>query len=233
MSRKSHRYQPPIITVGYPTTILPPWAVVSPILAAGRPTLYVGPDGTEVAEILDRGACGTRVANGDVEALAEAILRYRREAVLRDEQGRRARELFDRCFTRRRGVGAFVDLLEGSVQKAGDKVRINAQLIEATSAHHLWAEHFDRDLKDLFALQDEIVQILVARLTVKITTTEQALAMRKDTENMDAYDYFQRGRAYYSHNTRSNNLLARQMFKKAIELDPSYASSYAALGLDI
>jgi len=121
-------------------------------------------------------------------------------------------------------------VLEGSVQKAGDKVRINAQLIEATSAHHLWAEHFDRDLKDLFALQDEIVQILVARLAVKITTTEQALAMRKDTENLDAYDYFQRGRAYYSHNTRSDNLLARQMFKKAIELDPSYASSYAALG---
>jgi adenylate cyclase len=121
-------------------------------------------------------------------------------------------------------------VLEGSVQKAGDKVRINAQLIEATSGHHLWAEHFDRDLKDLFTLQDEIVQILVARLAVKITTTEQALAMRKDTENMDAYDYFQRGRAYYSHNTRSDNLLARQMFKKAIELDPSYASSYAALG---
>ncbi len=121
-------------------------------------------------------------------------------------------------------------VLEGSVQKAGDKVRINAQLIEATSGHHLWAEHFDRDLKDLFALQDEIVQILVARLAVKITTTEQALAMRKDTENMDAYDYFQRGRAYYSHNTRSDNLLARQMFKKAIELDPSYASAYAALG---
>lgn len=85
------------------------------ILAAGRPTLYVGPEGTEVAEILDRGGCGTRVANGDAEALAEAVLRYRREAGLREEQGRRARELFDRRFTRRRGVGEFVDLLEGSV----------------------------------------------------------------------------------------------------------------------
>jgi adenylate cyclase len=122
-------------------------------------------------------------------------------------------------------------VLEGSVQKAGEKVRINAQLIEATSGHHLWAEHYNRDLKDLFALQDEIVQILVARLSVKISTTEQARAMRKDTANLEAYDYLQRGREYLRRLTRSANRKARQWFENALELDPNYASAYAGLGL--
>ena len=121
-------------------------------------------------------------------------------------------------------------VLEGSVQKAGDKLRINAQLIEATSGHHLWAEHYNRDLKDLFALQDEIVQILVAQLAVKISTTEQARAMRKDTANLEAYDYLQRGREYYRRITRSANRKARQLFENALELDPNYASAYAGLG---
>ena len=121
-------------------------------------------------------------------------------------------------------------VLEGSVQKAGDKVRINAQLIEATSGHHLWAEHYNRDLKDLFALQDEIVQILVAQLAVKISTTEQARAMRKDTANLEAYDYLQRGREYYRRITRSANRKARQLFENALELDPNYASAYVGLG---
>ena len=121
-------------------------------------------------------------------------------------------------------------VLEGSVQKAGDKLRINAQLIEATSGHHLWAEHYNRDLKDLFALQDEIVQILVAQLAVKISTTEQARAMRKDTANLEAYDYLQRGREYYRRITRSANRKARQLFENALELDPNYASAHVGLG---
>ena len=121
-------------------------------------------------------------------------------------------------------------VLEGSVQKAGDKVRINAQLIEATSGHHLWAEQYNRDLKDLFALQDEIVQILIARLAIKISTTEQARAMRKSTANLEAYDYLQRGREYLHRVTRSANRKARQLFENALELDPNYASAYAGLG---
>lgn len=121
-------------------------------------------------------------------------------------------------------------VLEGSVQKAGNRVRVNAQLIEGTTGHHLWAERYDRDLKDLFVLQDEIIQTIVRTLAVKISEAERARVLRKRTENLEAYDYLLRGWHYYDRKTRSANSQARQMFKKAIELDPQYASAYVALG---
>jgi adenylate cyclase len=121
-------------------------------------------------------------------------------------------------------------ILEGSVQRASEKVRVNAQLIDATSGHHIWAERYDRDLKDLFAVQDEIVQTIVATLAVKIDAEERARVMRKDTESLEAYDYVLRGWEYYSRSTRSANIQARQMFEKAIELDPGYATAYVGLG---
>jgi adenylate cyclase len=123
-------------------------------------------------------------------------------------------------------------VLEGSVQKAVDKVRVNAQLIEGASGHHLWAERYDRDLKDLFALQDEIIQTIVRTLAVKIGEAERARVLRKKTENLEAYDYLLRGWHYYDRRSRSANSQARQMFKKAIELDPRYAAAYVALGSD-
>jgi adenylate cyclase len=83
-------------------------------------------------------------------------------------------------------------VIEGSVQKAGDKVRINAQLIDAASEHHLWAERYERDLKDICALQSEIVQTIVATLAIKVGEAELARAMRKDTNNLVAYDYWLR-----------------------------------------
>ena len=121
-------------------------------------------------------------------------------------------------------------ILEGSVQRAGEKIRVNAQLIDASSGHHIWAERYDRDLKDLFAVQDEIVQTIVATLAVKIDAKELVRVMRKDTENLEAYDYVLRGWEYYSRATRSANYKARQMFEKAIELDPHYATAYVGLG---
>lgn len=120
-------------------------------------------------------------------------------------------------------------VLEGSVQRANKKVRINAQLIDATTGNHIWAERYDRDLKDLFAVQDEIVQMIVTTLAVKIDALERKRAMRKDTESLEAYDYLLRGWQYYYQKTRSANRKARQMFQKAIELDPQYASAYAAI----
>ena len=120
-------------------------------------------------------------------------------------------------------------VLEGTVQKASNKVRINAQLIDAHTEHHLWAERFDRDLKDLFALQEEIVQTIVTTLAIKISAAERARAMRKDTDNLEAYDYVLRGREYYKERTRSTNVKAKEMFKKAIELDPNYADAYVHL----
>ncbi len=121
-------------------------------------------------------------------------------------------------------------VLEGSVQRAGEKVRINAQLIDATTGHHVWAERYDRDLKDLFRLQDEIVQTIVRNLAVKVQSVELERAMRKATDSLEAYDYVLRGREYVYRTTLSTNLKAREMFQKAIELDPHYASAYVGLG---
>jgi adenylate cyclase len=121
-------------------------------------------------------------------------------------------------------------ILEGSVQRAGEKVRVNAQLIDASTGHHLWAERYDRDLKDLFAVQEEIVRTLVVTLAIRIDAEERARVMRKDTESLEAYDYVLRGWEYFSRTTRSENTQARQMFEKAIELDPRYAKAYVGLG---
>jgi adenylate cyclase len=121
-------------------------------------------------------------------------------------------------------------VLEGSVQKASERVRVNAQLIDATTGHHLWAERYDRDLKDLFVVQDEIVQMIVGTLAVKLTRLEQDRAFAKPTSNLEAYDYVLRGWEYQSRYTPSANFEARQMFQRAIELDPRYASAYVGLG---
>jgi adenylate cyclase len=122
-------------------------------------------------------------------------------------------------------------VLEGSVQKGSGKVRINAQLIDASTGSHLWAERYDRDIKDLFALQDEIVERIVATLAVKIRSAERARSMRKDTENLEAYDYVLRGMEYRRKRTRDGSLKAEEMFTKAIKLDPRYATAYVGLGL--
>jgi adenylate cyclase len=121
-------------------------------------------------------------------------------------------------------------ILEGSVQKAGDKVRVNAQLIEGTTGHHLWAERYDRDLRDLFTLQDEIIQTIVRTLAVKISEAERRRVMRKKTGSFESYDFLLRGWHHYDSKTRTANSQARQLFKKAMELDPQYASAYVALG---
>ena len=121
-------------------------------------------------------------------------------------------------------------VVEGSVQRAGEKVRINAQLIDATTGGHLWAQRYHRDLKDLFVVQEEIVQTIVATLAVKLTRLELERVFAKPTSNLEAYDYWLRGQEYLARTTRSTNMEARQMFERAIELDPRYASAYVGLG---
>ncbi|MFQ5897295.1 MAG: tetratricopeptide repeat protein [Candidatus Methylomirabilia bacterium] len=121
-------------------------------------------------------------------------------------------------------------VLEGSVRKADGRVRITAQLVDATTGHHLWAERYDRDLKDVFALQDEITQKIVAALAVTLTEGEEARLGGEHTGSAEAYDYFLRGTEYYRRTTREGNLKAREMFERAIELDPEYGEAYAALG---
>jgi adenylate cyclase len=116
-------------------------------------------------------------------------------------------------------------ILEGSVRKANDRVRITAQLV------HLWAERYDRDLKDIFALQDEVAQKIVAALAVKLTEDEQKRLVRRYTDNMEAYDSLLQGLEYKNRYTREANVQARQRFERAIDLDPEFALAYALLGL--
>ena len=124
-------------------------------------------------------------------------------------------------------------VLEGSVRKADEQVRITAQLIDATTGYHLWSEQYDRPLKDIFALQDEIVQKIVTTLKLQLTLQEQGYIVRKHTDNLEAYDDFLRGMEYFWRFTKEANAQARQMFEKAIALDPQYAEAYAWLGVDL
>jgi TolB-like protein/Flp pilus assembly protein TadD len=121
-------------------------------------------------------------------------------------------------------------VLEGSVQKAEDQVRIVVQLVDTTTGSHIWSQRYDRPLKDIFALQDEIVQKIVTTLKLQLTLQEQGYMVRKHTDNLEAYDAFLRGQEYSWRFTKEANAQARQMFEKAIELDPQYAEAYVWLG---
>ena len=121
-------------------------------------------------------------------------------------------------------------VLEGSVQKAGEHIRIVTQLIDTTTGGHLWSQRYDRPLHDLFALQDEIVQKIVTTLKLQLTLQEQGYVVRKHTDNLEAYDAFLRGQEYHFRFTKEANAQARQLYEKAIELDPQYAEAYARLG---
>jgi TolB-like protein/Tfp pilus assembly protein PilF len=121
-------------------------------------------------------------------------------------------------------------VLEGSVRKAADHVRITAQLIEATTAEHLWSQRYDRPLQDIFALQDEIVEKIVTTLKLQLTVQEQGVIVRKHTDNLEAYDAFLRGVEYRWRYTKEANAQARQLFEKVLALDPQYAEAEVWLG---
>jgi len=121
-------------------------------------------------------------------------------------------------------------VLEGSVRRVEDKVRINAQLIDATTGGHIWAERYDRDLKDIFALQDEVTRKIVAALAVRLTEDEQNRLVHKYTNDMAAYDFFLQGLEYLNQQSKKGNLQARKMFEKAIERDSKFALAYALNG---
>jgi adenylate cyclase len=109
-------------------------------------------------------------------------------------------------------------------------VRITAQLVDASTEGHLWAERYDRDLIDIFSLQDEVTQKIVAALMVKLTEDEQERLLQKDTNNLEAYDYNLRGLESIYRWTKESMAEARQMLEKAIKIDPEYASAYSNLG---
>jgi adenylate cyclase len=122
-------------------------------------------------------------------------------------------------------------VLEGSVRKAGGKVRITAQLADAQTGHHLWADRYDRDLKDIFAIQDEITMKIITALQVKLTEGEQARILGKGTDNLEAYVKFLQSREHFFRMNKQGSMRARQLAKEAISLDPEYAGPYTILAL--
>jgi adenylate cyclase len=120
-------------------------------------------------------------------------------------------------------------VLEGSVQKSGDNLRISAQLIDATTGYHLWAKRYDRNLKDLFVLQDEITLKIISALRVKLTEGEQARLNDKSTDNLDSFLKVQEGYPYFFRFNEESNIKARQMFEEALALDPENATACTML----
>ncbi len=120
-------------------------------------------------------------------------------------------------------------LLEGSVRKAGQRVRVNAQLIDGSNGGHLWADRYDRDLTDIFAIQDEITQSIVEQLKIRLLPKEKKAITQAPTANVEAYNYYLKGRQFSHNFTKASLFLAREMFAKAAEVDPNYARAYAGM----
>ncbi|MER9298386.1 adenylate/guanylate cyclase domain-containing protein [Mesorhizobium sp. M0621] len=122
-------------------------------------------------------------------------------------------------------------VLEGSVRKSGNRVRITAQLIDAISGGHLWAERFDRDLTDIFAVQDDVTQQIVGALALNLTDDARQRLALEHPRNTEAYDCFLRGRELWHRLTKETNVAARDLLQRAIELDPKFALAHAFLAL--
>jgi TolB-like protein/class 3 adenylate cyclase/Flp pilus assembly protein TadD len=121
-------------------------------------------------------------------------------------------------------------VLEGSVRKAGNRVRVTGQLIEVASGAHIWAERFDRDLTDIFAVQDELTREIISALKVKLTPEKKDRLARKNTIDQEAYDLFLRGRERAWLNTRSGNIEARHLLGRAVTINPEFAAAHAFIG---
>ena len=121
-------------------------------------------------------------------------------------------------------------VLEGSIRRDGDRLRVTAQLADTTTDYHLWAERYDRPFADIFALQDDITQNIATALVVKFKEEEVGRAVRQSTNNVEAYDYAARGWEYYSRFTQVDNAQARQLFEKAVALDPQFTVAHIGLG---
>jgi TolB-like protein len=118
-------------------------------------------------------------------------------------------------------------VLEGSVRKAGNRVRVTGQLIDAANGAHIWADRFDRDLTDIFAVQDELTREIISALKVKLTPEQKGRLARKNNIDVEAYNLFLRGREQAQLHTKSNNVEARTLLERAIAINPDFAAAHA------
>jgi TolB-like protein len=164
-------------------------------------------------------------ADGIVEEIITALSRFRQLFVIARNSTftYKARAVDVKQVARELGVRY---VLEGSVRKSGNRIRIAGQLVDASTGAHLWADRFDGALEDIFDLQDRVTASVVGAIAPKLEQAEIERARRKPTDNLDAYDYFLRGLASTRHWTKEVNSEALQMFYKAIELDPDFASAH-------
>lgn len=174
----------------------------------------------------------THVADGLTEDLIAALSKYRGLSVAARNSSfaYKGRAVDIRQVGQELGV-AYV--LEGSVRKAGDRLRVIAQLIDGASGEHVWAERFDRELEDLFALQDEMVAVIAGRLEPELTVTEMRRAARKPTSSVGAWDCYYLALSHLYRFTRDSNSEAKALFQRAIELDPRFALAYARLAYSL
>jgi serine/threonine protein kinase/Tfp pilus assembly protein PilF len=143
-----------------------------------------------------------------------AVLAFRDKTVTGPEVGRDLNALY---------------VLTGSVRRAGNRLRITAQLIETRTGHSVWAERYDRQIEDVFAIQDEIAQAIARALKVVLTEKEKQEIKKAPTADVQAYDYYLRGRQFFHQLRRKGFEYARQMFARAIVIDPGYARAYAGV----
>ena len=124
-------------------------------------------------------------------------------------------------------------VLEGSVRRGGDRVRITAQLIDGETERHVWADSYDRELRDIFSVQDDVTQKVVSELAVTLTATESERRIRKHTENFEAYDTYLRARRTWGNVTKDAHLKVQALCQRVIELDPNFAGGYVLLSFSL
>src|SRR5262249_8188108 len=120
-------------------------------------------------------------------------------------------------------------IVEGSVMRSGERVRVDAQLIEASSDRHFWAKTYERNLSDIIALQNEVAQAITNEIQVKLTPEEQARLLRTESVDPQAHEFYLRGRYFWNKRTEASVLKSIDYFQQAIQRDPKYAAAYAGM----
>jgi adenylate cyclase len=206
----------------------------APEQPAGQPNALPLPDKPSIAVLPFANMSGDPeqeyFADGMVEEIITALSRYPSLFVIARNSSftYKGRAVDVKQVARELGVRY---VLEGSVRKAGDRIRVTAQLVEAESGKHVWAERYDRDLADIFAVQDEIAEAVTITITPAIADAELHRAMRKPPGSLDSWAAYQRGLWHQSKASTEDNALAQRFFQQAIDLDPTFSAAYVGLAI--